>query len=164
MFQGLLRPLTSNLPLHCLLAHARLRELLGAWVSSPPQRRRICVHRAGGAPASLLLSHDLGFLLTRCCRVVLRGGEQLSVLDAGTIIRWRAIQVATASPYLPGLARLQALFPGFRATADGFLVPVPQGSPEEVLGLCIEEGVRVTGSRIVYIAAQAGTSPCRELM
>ena len=163
MFQGILRPLTATLPLHSLLAHSRPRELLGAWVSPHPKRRRIYLHGAGGALASLLLSHDLGFLLTRCGRVALQGG-QLLVLAADTIIRWRALQVATATPYLPGLARLQALFPGLRVTADGFLVPVPEGSPEEILGLCIEEGVRVTGSRIVYVARQAGTSRRREVM
>lgn len=164
MFHGPLRPLTSNLPLHSLAAHARPPELLGAWVSPHPQRRRIYVHGAGGARASLLLSHDLGFLLSRCCRVALRGGEQPLVLAADTVIRWRALQVVTATPYLPGLGRLQALFPGLRVIADGFLVPVPRGSPEEVLGLCLEGGVRVTGSRIVYVAGQSGTSPRREIM
>jgi hypothetical protein len=66
------------------------------------------------------------------------------------VIEWRALQVATATPYLPGLARLQALFPGLHAITDGFLVPVQKESPEEVLALCVEEGVRVTGSQIIY--------------
>jgi hypothetical protein len=163
MFQGPLRPLTSHLPLHNLLAHVRSAELLGAWVVQP-QHRRICAQGSSGAGGPLLLSHDLGSLLTRCRRVLVRVGEQPLVLGADTIIRWRALQVATATPHLPGLARLQALFPGLRVTAEGFLVPVPKRSPEEILGLCIAEGVRVTGSRIVYVARQAGTSPRREVM
>lgn len=133
--------------------------MLGAWVAQP-QQRRICAQGPSGGRGPLLLSHDLGFLLSRCCRVLLRVGEQPSVLGADTVIRWKALQIATATPYLPGLARLQGLFPGLRVTAGGFLVPVPRESPEEILALCIEEGVRVTGSRIVY---QPGTGALREL-
>ena len=82
--------------------------------------------------------------------VAVREGYRTIVLASEMVIQWRALQVATATPYLPGLARLQALFPGLHAAPNGFLVPVPKESPEEVLARCVEEGVRVTGSQIVY--------------
>ena len=71
------------------------------------------------------------------------------------MVKGRCLQIATATPYLPPFARLNALFPGLRITAHGFLVPVGNRSPEEVLAACVEEGVRVAESRIVY----AETSP-----
>jgi len=149
MFQGPLRPLWSQLSLRSLLVHTRPNEMLGAWVSGCSHPQRInAVRRAGG---SLLLSPDLGFLLTRCPRIVVRAAAQPVVLDADTVIQWRALQVATATPYLTGLARVEAMFPGLQTTTSGFLVPVRKRSPEEVLALCLEEGLRVTGSRIVYV-------------
>jgi len=150
MFQGLLRPLPSHLSLRNLLYHTRSTETLGVWLSGCSQRQRIYAVRVAGG--SLHVSADLGLLLARCCRIAVRQGERPVVLEADTLLQWRALQVATAPPYLPGLARLRALFPGLHATTNGLLVPVRQESPEEVLALCVEEGVRVTGSRIVYVA------------
>ena len=86
--------------------------------------------------------------------VAVREGDRTIVLASETVIEWRALQVATATPYLPGLARLRALFPRLHATNGGFLVPVVKDSPEEVLALCVEEGVRVTGSQMVYAMAE----------
>jgi hypothetical protein len=152
MFLGPPRPLPSKLGLGDLLTHARPREPLGAWVSgcSPGQR----IYRTRDTAASLLLSQDLGFLLTRCSRIVVRSGERPVLLKADTIIQWRALQVATATPYLPGLPRLHAMFPGLRVSTAGLLVPVGKESPEQVLAVCLEEGVRVSGSRIVYEGAE----------
>jgi len=72
------------------------------------------------------------------------------VLEAEAVIQWRTLQVATATPYLSGLQRLSAQFPGLHADRTGFLVPLPTGSPEEVLAECLASGVHVLGSRIVY--------------
>jgi hypothetical protein len=72
------------------------------------------------------------------------------VLASETLIHWRALQVATATPYLPGLGRLEAMFPGLRITTGGCVVPVREESPEKVLATFVAEGVRVAGSRIVY--------------
>jgi hypothetical protein len=55
-----------------------------------------------------------------------------------------------ATPYLPGLDRLEAMFPGLLTTTNGCLIPVRQESPEQVLTTLVAEGVRVAGSRIVY--------------
>ena len=153
MFLGPPLPLSPDLPLTELLACARPPGPLGAWVR--PCIRALQVYQLSPvARRCVLASPDLGFLLARCQYVAVREGEQLIVLEAETVIQWRALQVATATPYLPGLARLQALFPGLHATTNGFLVPVRKESPEEVLALCLEEGMRVTGSRIVYSGAE----------
>ena len=82
--------------------------------------------------------------------VAVREGNRTVVLASETVIEWRALQVATATPYLPGLDRLQELFPGLRSTHSGFLVPAVRESAEEVLALCLERGIPVSGSRIVY--------------
>jgi hypothetical protein len=82
--------------------------------------------------------------------VAVREGDRTIVLASETLIEWRALQVATATPYLPGLDRLEALCPGLRSNPNGFLVPVVKQSAEEVLALCLEEGMRVSGSRVVY--------------
>jgi hypothetical protein len=98
----------------------------------------------------VLASADLGFLLRRCAEVAVREGDRTVVLASEVVIEWRALQVATATPYLPGLDQLRALFPGLRSTPNGFLVPVAKQSAEEVLACCLEEGVQVRGSRVVY--------------
>ncbi len=150
MFLGPPLPLSPDLPLSELLANAHPPGPLGVWVR--PCGSALRVYQLSSPGRSILASSDLGFLLTRCNHVALREGEELAVLQAERVIQWRALQVATATPCLPGLARLQALFPGLVATASGLLVPVKKDSPEEVLALCIEEGLRVSGSRIVYSA------------
>ena len=149
MFHGCLLPLSADVSLSELLALARPPGQLGAWIrGSVP---RLHIHQAQpGARRRVLASPDLGFLLGHCAEVAVREGERTIVGTSETLIAWRALQVATGTPYLPGLRRLEVLLPGLRCTPDGFLVPVGTGSPEEVLALCLEEGLRVTGSRIVY--------------
>lgn len=159
MFLGPPLPLSPDLPLIELLACARLPGPLGAWVR--PCVRTLRVYQLPPlARRWILASPDLGFLLTRCNHIAIRDGERLVVLEAERVIHWRALQVATATPYLPGLARLQMLFPELHATASGFVVPVRKESAEEVLALCVEEGMLVTGSRIVY--ARAEGAECKE--
>jgi hypothetical protein len=101
-------------------------------------------------PSGVLASGDLGWLLDRCERVAVRQGDQAVVLETETIIEWRALQVATALPCLPGLEQLGALFPGLRIHATSILVPLRTRSPEDVLACCMAVGIQVTGSRIVY--------------
>jgi hypothetical protein len=149
MFHGPLLPLSPHVTLRELLDHGRPPGQIGAWIRGDVPRLHIYKVPAQSR-CSVLASADLGFLLRRCVAVAAREGERTIVLTSDMVIEWRALQVATATPYLPGLARLQALFPGLHAMTDGFLVPVQRESPEEVLALCIEEGVRVTGSQIIY--------------
>jgi hypothetical protein len=149
MFHGCPLPLSADVPLSELLALARPPRQLGAWIRGSVSRLHI--HQAQpGAQRRVLASADLGFLLGRCAEVAVREGERIIVGASETLIAWRALQVATGTPYLPDLRRLQVLLPGLRCTPGGFLVPVGAGSPEEVLALCLEEGLRVSGSRIVY--------------
>ena len=150
MFHGSPLPLSPDVPLSELLALTRPASQLGAWIRG--RVSRLHIHRVPqGSRCSVLASADLGFLLSRCAEVAVREGERTIVLASERVIEWRALQVATATPYLPGLARLQAMFPGLQTTTSGFLVPVRNESPEEVLASCLEEGMRVSGSRIVYV-------------
>lgn len=96
------------------------------------------------------MSADLGFLLGRCSRVAIREGNEPIVVSVEVLIQWRALQVVAATPYLPGLKRLSAIFPGLQPIPAGFQVPLPTRSSEEVLAECVAQGIPVAGSRIVY--------------
>lgn len=149
MYRGSPLPLSPDVPLSELLAFSCPPQL-GAWIRGGVSRLHI--HEVPhGTRSRVLASSDLGFLLGCCARVALREGARTVVLAAEMVIQWRALQVATATPYLPGLERLRALFPGLQSTGNGLLIPVPTQSPEEVLAQCLAEGVRVTGSRVVYL-------------
>lgn len=149
MFQGPILPLSPAVTLRELLVHGRLPGQIGAWIRgrvSPLHIHQVPAH----SRCSVLASADLGFLLRRCMEVAVREGKQTIVLASEMVIEWRALQVATATPYLPGLDRLRTLFPGLQMMPNGFLVPVAKQSAEEVLALCLEEGMQVRGSRVVY--------------
>jgi hypothetical protein len=154
MFHGSPHPLSPDVTLRELLGYGRPPGQLGAWIRGDVCRLHI--HKVPPhSHCSVLASADLGFLLRRCVEVAVREGDRTVVLASETVIEWRALQVATATPYLPGMDRLKALFPGLQRTPNGFLVPVVKQSAEEVLALCLEEGMPVTGSRIVYEEALA---------
>jgi hypothetical protein len=156
MFHGPPLPLSPDVPLSQLLAFTRPPRQLGAWIRGSVTRLHI--HKVlQGPQCSVLASADLGFLLGRCGEVAVREGEQTIVLASELVIGWRALQVATATPYLPGLDRLGALFPGLCSTTSGFLVPVGKGSAEAVLATCVAEGVQVSGSQIVYPRPNGGS-------
>jgi hypothetical protein len=149
MFAGAPLPLSPDVSLSQLLALTSRADPLGAWVSAC--RHRVRIYRsAQPALRQVLASSDLGFLLGRCAQVAVREGSQVKVLPSDAVIHWRALQVATATPYLPSLDRMRALFPRMQVTSTGFEISLHAGSPEEVLARCVSEGVRVTGSRVVY--------------
>ena len=149
MFQGLLLPLSPDVTLRELLGHGRPPGDIGAWIRGAVSRLHI--HKVPAhSRCSVLASAELGFLLRRCVEVAVREGGRTVVLPSEVVIEWRALQVATATPYLPGLDHLKALFPGLRRIPNGFLVPVAKQSAEEVLASCLEEGMQVRGSRVVY--------------
>jgi hypothetical protein len=151
MLHGPPLPLSTRHSLSELLAHARPSESLGAWVRGCSRGQHI-VRIGRAAACRVLASPDLGFLLNRCDRVLVREGELPVVLDAETLIAWRSLQVATATPYLPGLERLKAVFPGLCASEMTMLVPLGAHDPEEILACCLAEGIQVTGSCVVYPA------------
>lgn len=148
MFSGPPLPLPPELPLRQLFAQAQQPGTLGAWVRS--SARALHLYEIAGHASRVLVSPDLGFLLARCSRVALREGEQPIVLDADVLIQWRALQVATATPFLPGLERLRGMFPGLQVTAGTVVIPLATQTPEEVLARCLAERLQVSGSRLVY--------------
>lgn len=155
MFAGAPLPLSPDVPLSHLLALAGRSDPLGAWVSAC--RRQFRIYRVEQPfLRHVLASSDLGFLLGRCARVAVQEGRHVTVLASEAVISWRALQVATATPYLPGLERLRALFPRLYVTDGGFRVPLLAESAEEVLAHCVSEGLRVTASRVVYCATGDG--------
>ena len=149
MFHGPLLPLSPNVPLSELLGYSRPPGPLGAWIRGGVFR--LYIHKIPQrSRCPVLASADLGFLLGRCAQVAVRESALTVVLASETVIHWRALQVVTGAPYLPGLDRLEEMIPGLRAATNGFLVPVRRESPEEVLATFVAEGVRIIGSRIVY--------------
>src|SRR5918994_2713684 len=152
MFAGAPLPLSPDVPLSHLLALSSRADPLGAWVTACQHRVRI-YRLTEPTVRQVFASSDLGFLLGRCAQVAVRQGRHVGVLPSEAVIHWRALQVATATPDLPGLERMQALFPRLHMTSSGFRVPLRSESAEEVLARCVSEGLRVTGSRVVYCAA-----------
>jgi hypothetical protein len=149
MLSGPPLPLPQHTPLHQLLAFARPPGTLGAWVRGSV----LALHLydiAGGGPHRLLVGPDLGHLLGRCRRIALRAGTALVVLEADTVIRWRVLQVITATPHLPSLEWLNEIFPGAHPTSSGFDVGVSGCAPEHVLAQCLAQGIPVRESRIAY--------------
>src|SRR3954470_17304006 len=105
MLSGPPLPLPLSTPLQQILTYARHPGILGAWVRGSSQI--IHLYETGnGAIGRLLVDADLGNLLSRCEQIILRQGAEVVVLDASTVIQWRAVQVVTATPHLPGLERL----------------------------------------------------------
>ena len=148
MFSGPPLPLPPDMPLCRLLALAQAPGTLGAWVRT--SARSLHLYEIAGHARRILVGPDLGFLLAHCNRVALREGEQPVVLETEVLIQWRALQVATATPYLPGLERLRGVFPDLQVTMGGVVVPLPRRTPEEVLARCVAERLPVKGSCLLY--------------
>jgi hypothetical protein len=149
MLSGPPLPLPPSILLQQLLTHARPPGTLGAWVRGSVQL--IHLYEAGyRAVGRLLVDADLGRLLGRCDRIVLRQGTRVVVLDAATIIQWRALQVVTSMPHLPDLHKLMQMLPGIQLTNGGFQVRIRSQPPEQVLSECLGHGIRVLESRVTY--------------
>jgi hypothetical protein len=151
MFSGPPLPLSPATRLSELLPLIGSQGAVGAWLRGAGSA--FCLHGIlFGKQQAVLASSDLGLLLSRCNRVALREGDLPVVLGVDKILEWRALQVVTATPYLPGLKLLEQQFPGLQLNADGMLVPIRTHSPEEILSVCLTQGVRVAGTRVVYSA------------
>jgi hypothetical protein len=98
----------------------------------------------------VLIAGDLGVLLRRCAWVVVREGFTAVLLESELLLRWRALQVITGMPYLPGPHRLRELFPDFEIDEAGFRVPTRNCPPEAVLAHCLTHGIPVAETRIIY--------------
>ena len=151
MVPGAPSRLPSSFPLRRALAFAHPGELLGAWV----RMGRWPLHlRAGGC--ALLASADLGLLLGRAGRVLIRTGQLPLVVRAEQLITWRTLQITLGAPYLPELRELRALYPGLRVSQGRIALPLGLGSGAAALAFCAQAGVAVTGSWIEYEAASSG--------
>ena len=149
MFEGPPLPLSADIRIEQLLTHCPSAEPLGAWVRLGATRLQI-YRIPVRVSRCVLASPDLGFLLSRCDAIALREGGEVRVLPSTSVIHWRALQVATAMPHLPGLRRLKLEYPEMDMSLERLLIPIRERSPEEVLGRCVAAGVRVMSSRVVY--------------
>jgi hypothetical protein len=149
MFSGPLLPLPPDFPLHRLVTLIHSKRPVGIWLRDSGHQRRLSI-TASGRCISVLISQDLGELLRSCSQILVREASDPRLLQADALIRWRALQVVTATPYLLCPERLKEIFPGAHLDADGFHVPIGCHAPEEVLADCLTHDIPVVGSRIMY--------------
>jgi hypothetical protein len=142
-------PLSPDFPVHQLLLLAGGRVPIGAWVQGAGPAHRLTI-TAQGHCSAVLIGEDLGELVHCCDRVLLRSGRGACVVPALAVLRWRALQVVTDTPQLPGPERLKEIFPGAEIDSTGFKVPLEGCSPEELLASCAARGIQVSNTRIVY--------------
>jgi hypothetical protein len=161
MFTGPPLPLSLDITIRHLLELTHGLPSAGAWVREAPRELRMRLSDPGRR-SRILISRDLGLLLRRCRKIVLRSGSDAVVLEASVLIQWRALQVVTGTPCLPAPERLKEIFPEAHLDASSFEVPIQSRLPEEVLTDCLLHGIPVAESRVVYVApAQPSASPLR---
>ena len=151
MLPGAPSRLPSSFPLRRALAFAHPGELLGAWV----RMGRWPLHlRAGGS--ALVASTDLGFLLRRAPRILVRGGERPALLPADRLIAWRTLQIVVGAPYLPELAELRTLYPRLRVSGGRIALPLGLDGGEAALAACAQAGLPVAASWVEYGSVGSG--------
>jgi len=104
--------------------------------------------RAGGR--DLICASDLGYLLRRCLRVLVRQRAEVLVCDADELIAWRTLQIVVGAPYLPCLTALQALCPELRVGPGRIAVPLGLDPAEPILAACAVARVPVAATWIDY--------------
>jgi hypothetical protein len=110
--------------------------------------------RAGGC--ALLLSADLGYLLRRCTRVLVRDGAAAIVLETDQLIAWRTLQIVVGAPYLPEVQALRAMYPGLRVDPGRIALPIGLDAAEPALAVCAAARLPVTATWIEYEAGRSG--------
>jgi hypothetical protein len=149
MLSGPPLPLLPQFPLGQLIPLLNDKSQVGAWLREA--RREIPLRIQWGSHTyKTLIGRDLGSLLRSCDWIAVRLGQEPVLLRAEELIRCRALQVVTGTPYLPGAERLAELLSGAQAEPGGFSVPTCHHPPEEVLAICLARGIPVTESRIDY--------------
>ena len=146
-------PLPPEFPLWQMIPLIHDREQVGAWVRDSGPCHRLTI-TAGGRCAAVLLGQDLGELLRSCSHIILRVESALTLVPAGTLIRWRVLEILTGTHEAPATECLQDLFPGCQIEPAGFRVPTAGHSPEEILADCVQHGIPVRESRVVYQGSQ----------
>jgi hypothetical protein len=151
MFSGPPLPLPQEFPIRQLLPLLQSSKNAGAWLRGCRRELRLSIGASEGC-SSVIISGDLGRLLKRCDEIVVREGARPVMLRAELLIQWRALQVVTATPYLPCLEWLRDIFPGAHLETVGFRVPIDSRAPEDVLADCLIHGIPVASTRIIYRA------------
>jgi hypothetical protein len=154
-------PLHPSVPLRRLTALARPGELLGIWLRGRPGALWLGTCRSRTIPA-LLVSGDLGFLLRRGARVVVRSAGRTSAVEAEELIRWRVLRIVTSTPWLPPPSQLRQLYPELRLRDSAFTVPLRLALPEEVLAICAAERMPVVASSVEYAGPGGARLPCTD--
>ena len=151
MLPGAPSRLPTSFPLRRALGLAHPGDPLGAWV----RMGRWPLHlRAGGR--ALLASADLGYLLRRCARVLVRDGEAAIALEADQLIAWRTLQIVIGAPYLPEVQALRAMYPGLRVTQGRIALPIGLDGAEPALAACAAARVPVAATWIAYDGGRSG--------
>lgn len=151
MLPGAPSRLPTSFPLRRALGLAHPGDPLGAWV----RMGRWPLHlRAGGR--ALLASADLGFLLRRCARVLVRDGKAAIVLEAERLIAWRTLQIVVGAPYLPEVNALRAMYPGLRVAQGRIALPIGLDGAEPALAACAAARVPVAATWIEYDGGHSG--------
>jgi hypothetical protein len=142
-------PLLPQFPLEQLVPLLKNKAQIGAWLREA--RREIPLRIQWGSQTyRTLIGRDLGSLLRSCDWIAVRLGQEPVLLRAEELIRCRALQVVTGTPYLPSIEGLAEILSGAQLEPGGFSVPTYPHPPEEVLAICLAHGIPVTESRIDY--------------
>ena len=145
MLQGSPAPLLGTDLLAGVLLLASSGEQIGVWIRGG--KRLLCLR---SARRFLLAASDLGFLLRRCGRIVIRHRDRVVVVDAERLIAWRTLRIVTGATDLPGVEELKTLIPQLEVRGPRIDVPIGLGRPEEALAACVAARVPVVASWIAY--------------
>lgn len=145
MLPGAPSRLDASFPLRRALACAHPGDLLGAWVRVGRRPLRL---RAGGC--ALLAATDLGWLLRRAGRVLVRHGRHAVLIEAERLIAWRTLQIVVGAPYLPQVHELRQLYPELRSAGRRLTLPLGLDGAEPALAACAAARVPVAASWIDY--------------
>jgi hypothetical protein len=151
MFPGSPARLRPATPLRAIIPLAAPTRVLGIWQRGCAKPAAIRCPGPGG-PRHLLVSEDLGYLLSRCGEVAVRDGAQVAVAPAALLVEWRVLEIVLAAPYLPAPDQLRELFPSARVHQGVLALPIGLGSAEEALAVCAAGRVPVAATRIAYRA------------
>jgi hypothetical protein len=153
MFPGSPARVRPAVSLQSLIPLARPGSVLGVWLRGCLRPAALRCLGLGGA-RHLLVAQDLGYLLCRCARVVVRDGERLTPVPSAVLVGWRVLEVVLATPYLPRPDQLRELFPAARVHEGLLTLPLGLGSAEEALAVCAAARLPVAATRIAYLASE----------
>ena len=162
MFPGSPARILPTWPLRFLVPLATRGTPLGVWLRGCVRPQAVRCRGPGGL-RHLLVSDDLGYLLSRCGRVALRDGDVVRAVSARVLLGCRVLEIVLATPYLPPPHQLRRLFPAARVAEGVVALPLGLGSAEEALALCAAERLPVSATRIAYRGESVDALPAGSL-